>query len=233
MDDFCLPDIIYEDNHLIAVNKKPGDLVQGDRSGTRTLADSLKVYLKQKYHKKGNVFLGIPHRLDRPTSGIVVYTRTEKALGRTAALFREGKVKKTYWAVTDARPAGDSGELCHYLVKNGDKNISRAFSLPVSASKKGTLRYTWLGASDRYHLLEIEPDTGRHHQIRAQLAAAGIHIKGDVKYGARRSNPNGGIHLHARRLEFTHPVTMAHIVLTAEPPADPVWDYFRKITGGG
>lgn len=218
--------ILYEDNHLIIVNKKPGELVQGDESGDRTLADDVKEYLKTTYDKKGNVYLGIPHRLDRPTSGIVVYAKTEKALGRLNEMFRTSAVHKIYWAVVDRKPMRTEGELVHYIVRNSASNTSVAYPREMKGGKIAKLSYRLLASSDRYHLLEIELHTGRHHQIRAQLKAIGLHIKGDLKYGAERSNPDGGISLHARRISFIHPVKKEEISLTAPPPKDALWSYF-------
>ncbi len=220
--------ILYEDNHLIIVNKLPGELVQGDETKDRTLADDVKQYLKDTYHKPGNVYLGIPHRLDRPTSGIVVYAKTEKALIRLNDMFRSSAVKKTYWAVVDNPPKEEEGTLIHYIVRNPQNNKSIAYPKEVKGSKLARLDYKLLSKSDRYYLLEIALHTGRHHQIRAQLAAIDCHIKGDLKYGFPRSNPDGGIHLHARRVVFTHPVKKEEIVVVAPPPGDSVWNYFAK-----
>ncbi len=222
--------ILYEDNHLIIVNKKPGELVQGDETGDRTLADEVKEYLKTTYDKKGNVYLGIPHRLDRPTSGIVVYAKTEKALKRLNEMFRTSAVKKIYWAIVDNKPLKEEGVLIHYIVRNSATNTSRAYTKEIEGSKIAKLSYKVLASSDRYHLLEIELHTGRHHQIRAQLKAMGIHIKGDLKYGAERSNSDGGISLHARRVSFIHPVKREEISVTAPPPKDVLWSYFVSVT---
>ena len=218
--------ILYEDNHLIIVNKLPGELVQGDETGDRTLADDVKEYLKTTYNKPGNVYLGIPHRLDRPTSGIVVYCKTDKALSRMTALFRTSGVKKTYWAIVDRKPEKEEGELVHYITRDAANNKSIASNKERKGSKIAKLSYKVLASSDNYHLLEIDLHTGRHHQIRAQLAALGIHIKGDLKYGAQRSNPDGGICLHARHIAFTHPVKKERIDITADPPKNTLWDYF-------
>ena len=208
--------ILYEDNHLIIVNKLPGELVQGDETGDRTLADDVKEYLKTTYNKPGNVYLGIPHRLDRPTSGIVVYCKTDKALSRMTALFRTSDVKKTYWAIVDRKPEKEEGELVHYITRDAANNKSIASNKERKGSKIAKLSYKVLASSDNYHLLEI----------RAQLAALGIHIKGDLKYGAQRSNPDGGICLHARHIAFTHPVKKERIDITADPPKNTLWDYF-------
>ncbi len=221
--------ILYEDNHLIIVNKLPGELVQGDETGDRTLADDVREYLRVTYSKPGNVYLGIPHRLDRPTSGIVVYTKTEKALIRLNEAFKGSAVKKTYWAVVDNMPKKPESTLIHYIVRNSANNKSVAYPKEIRGSKLARLDYKLIGASDKYYLLEIALHTGRHHQIRAQLAAIGLHIKGDLKYGFPRSNPDGGIHLHARKIVFTHPVKKEEITIVAPPPHDPVWDYFADL----
>lgn len=222
--------IIYEDNHLLVVNKLPGELSQGDKSEDQTIGDLAKEYLRQKYEKQGNVYLGIPHRLDRPSSGVLALTRTEKALIRMNELFREGSaVKRIYWAVVDALPNEPEGLVVHYISKNERLNKSMA---TVEARKKGKvakLKYRIVGASKSFFLLEIELLTGRQHQIRAQLAAMNSHIKGDLKYGASRSNHDGGIHLHARSLSFTHPVAKTELTLYAKAPSDQVWDYFSSL----
>lgn len=218
--------ILYEDNHLIVINKLPGELVQGDESGDRTLADDVKDYLKKTYNKPGNVFLGIPHRLDRPTSGIVIYAKTDKALKRLCDMFRRNEVKKIYWAIVDKMPEKPSGTLVHYLVRNERQNKSVATPVEKRGSKLAKLSYRLLACSKTYFLLEIDLHTGRHHQIRAQLAAIGLHIKGDLKYGAARSNPDGGISLHARKVSFEHPVKKTPLVLVAEPPHEVVWNAF-------
>lgn len=218
--------ILYEDNHLIIVNKLPGELVQGDETGDRTLADDVKEYLRVTYSKPGNVYLGIPHRLDRPTSGIVVYAKTEKALVRLNEAFRGSGMKKTYWAITDNTPREKEGMLVHYIVRNPQNNKSTAFTSERKGSKLAKLSYRILADSERFHLIEIDLHTGRHHQIRAQLAAVGCHIKGDLKYGFPRSNPDGGICLHARRISFVHPVRKEELTITAPPPHDRLWDYF-------
>jgi 23S rRNA pseudouridine1911/1915/1917 synthase len=216
--------ILYEDNHIIAVNKMPSDIVQSDATGDETLADRVRDHLREAYGKPGNVFVGIPHRLDRPTSGVVLFARTEKGLQRLSALFREGGVRKVYWAVVAERPSPEAGELTHWLKRNATQNKSYAGDSPSEGAQEARMGYRLLLDLERYHLLEIELHTGRHHQIRAQLAAIGCHIKGDLKYGARRSNPGGGIHLHARRVSFVHPVKQTPLVIEADPPPDPVWD---------
>lgn len=220
--------ILFEDNHLIIINKLPGELVQGDETGDITLADKVKEYLKVTYNKPGNVYLGIPHRLDRPTSGIVVYTKTEKALIRLNEAFKGSSVKKTYWAVVDNMPKKSESTLIHYIVRNSANNKSVAYPKEIKGSKLAKLDYKVIGKSDKYYLLEIALHTGRHHQIRAQLAAIGLHIKGDLKYGFARSNPDGGIHLHARKIVFTHPVKKEELTIIAPPPHDTVWDYFAS-----
>lgn len=220
--------ILYEDNHLIVINKLPGELSQGDKSGDRTLQDDVKEYLKVKYDKKGNVYLGSPHRLDRPTSGALLFAKTEKALVRMAASFRTSDVRKTYWAIVDDIPRRSEGELIHYLVRNPENNKSRAYSKEMPSSKLARLSYKLICSGEHYHLLEINLMTGRHHQIRSQLEAIGLHIKGDLKYGARRSNPDGGISLHARKLSFTHPVRKERIEIIAPVPDDPLWLFFQE-----
>lgn len=221
--------ILFEDNHLIIINKLPGELVQGDETGDVTLADKIKEYLKVTYNKPGNVYLGIPHRLDRPTSGIVVYTKTEKALIRLNEAFKGSSVKKTYWAVVDNMPKKSESTLIHYIVRNSANNKSVAYPKEIKGSKLAKLDYKVIGKSEKYYLLEIALHTGRHHQIRAQLAAIGLHIKGDLKYGFPRSNPDGGIHLHARKIVFTHPVKKEELTIIAPPPHDTVWDYFASL----
>ncbi len=222
--------ILFEDNHLIVIDKRPGELVQADKTGDATLADSLKEYLRAKYNKQGNVFLGIPHRLDRPTSGIVIFAKTEKALVRMNALFKSGDgVRKWYWAVVDRLPTFTNPLIIHHLVRDAAKNKSFAFATARRNSKEARLNLEIIGASKSYYLLEIELLTGRHHQIRAQLHALGSHIKGDVKYGAARTNIDGSIHLHARRVEFMHPVKKELVVITCRPPKDPVWDFFATL----
>lgn len=219
--------ILYEDNHLIVINKLVGELCQGDETGDRTLQDDVKEYLKKVYNKPGNVFLGSPHRLDRPTSGIVIYTKTEKALKRMSEAFRdEGGVEKTYWAIVDKCPDPEQGKLRHYLIRNSSQNKSYAYKDEKKGSKLAVLDYRLIGKSDRYYLLEIDLHTGRHHQIRSQLAAIGVHIKGDLKYGAERSNPDGGICLHSRKAVFLHPVKKEMLEITAPVPEDALWQYF-------
>lgn len=215
--------VLYEDNHIIAVNKRVGDIVQGDKTGDKPLSDVVKEYIKDKYHKPGEVFLGVVHRLDRPTTGIVVFARTSKALTRLNDLFKNRETQKTYWAVVKNKPAEKAATLTHYLKRNEKTNTSKAHVNEVPDSKLAKLDYKVIKELDSYSALEINLHTGRHHQIRAQLSAIGSPIKGDLKYGAQRSNPDGGIHLHARKLSFIHPVTKEAITITAPVPDDPVW----------
>lgn len=224
------PRILFEDNHLIIVNKLPGELVQADKTGDSTLADLVKDYLKETYKKPGNIFLGIPHRIDRPTSGIVVYAKTEKALVRINSLFRSDEaVKKTYWAVVDKMPVHDEGLVVHHLTRDTKKNKSFASVHERKNSQEARMTYRVVAASKSFYLLEIGLLTGRHHQIRAQLAEMGSHIKGDLKYGAQRSNDDGGIHLHARSISFIHPVKKELLTVIAAPPKDVVWDYLSSV----
>ncbi len=218
------PEILYEDNHVLGVNKAPGMLVQGDRTGDISILDSVKSFLKERDGKPGNVFLGLPHRLDRPTGGVLLLAKTSKALSRLSASFRNRDVEKIYWAAVCSPPPESEGECEDWLVKNARTNTSRICSEQTQGSRKARLRYRVLGSSENYWLLEVLLLTGRHHQIRAQLAGMGCPIKGDLKYGARRSNPGGGIHLHARSLSVPHPVGGGLITLTAPPPRDAVWD---------
>jgi len=218
--------VVYEDNHIIVINKLPGELVQGDITGDLTLVDDVKKYLKEKYNKPGNVYLGIPHRLDRPTSGIVVYAKTEKALKRLCETFRKGDVKKIYWAITDNAPEKKEGTLVHYIMRDAKKNKSFATPIEKPGSKLAKLDYKLLAASKSFFLVEIDLLTGRHHQIRAQLAAINVHVKGDLKYGAKRSNKDGGISLHARSISFPHPVKDEMVNIVADPPKEVVWDAF-------
>lgn len=223
-------EILYEDNHIIAVNKNCSEIVQGDKTGDSPLSESVKAYIKEKYHKPGNVFVGVTHRLDRPTSGVVLFARTSKSLARLNSMFSEKEsIKKIYWAVVDQKPPMESGTLHHWLVRNTSQNKSYASDQETPNSQEAYLNYKLLGSSDKYHLLEIELLTGRHHQIRAQLAAIGCKIKGDLKYGFPRSDPNGGIHLHARKVEFIHPVSKEFISITAPVPDDALWKYFENM----
>ena len=214
--------ILYEDNHLIAINKKSGDIVQGDKTGDAPLSDFVKAYIKKKYQKPGEVFLGTIHRLDRPTSGIVLYARTSKALSRMNEQFREKQVQKTYWAVVDNAPANSSGTLDNYLQKNQKQN--KSFVTKGDNGKHAVLDYKLLKKLDNFYFLEIMPKTGRHHQIRVQLAHIDCIIKGDLKYGAKRSNKDASIHLLAQKLTFTHPVKKEEITIVAPAPKDSVWE---------
>ena len=220
--------ILYEDNHIIAVNKASGEIVQGDKTGDKTLCDAMKAFLKEKYAKPGNVFVGLPHRLDRPVSGIVVLAKTSKALERLNEMFRTGAVKKIYWAITKECPAKPEAELECWIYRNEKMNKSFAYPKEVKGSKKALLHYRHIAASQNYNLIEVELKTGRHHQIRCQLASIGCPIKGDLKYGAKRSNPDGSISLHARYVEFIHPVSKELIQITAPLPADKLWQSFGK-----
>ena len=222
--------ILYEDNHLIAINKRPSDIVQGDKTGDTPLSEVTKAYLKKKYDKPGEVFLGVAHRIDRPVSGVVVFARTSKALARLNQLFKDKLVTKTYWAVVKNPLKKASGTLIHYLQKNEKKNKSIAKLIEFNNSKKAELDYKTLKKSDNYTLLEIKPKTGRHHQIRVQLSAIGCPIKGDIKYGFKRTNRDASIHLHARKVEFVHPVKKEHIAITAPAPEENLWKVFEKTT---
>jgi len=217
-------EVIYEDNHLIAVNKNCRELVQGDETGDTPLPDMVKAYLKEKYAKPGNVFVGVTHRLDRPVTGVVLFAKTSKALTRMNELFRCGDIKKTYWAIVKNKPPEDVNTLTHWLVRNEKQNKSYAYDSERPNAKKAVLHYRIMAKSDTYYFLEIQLETGRHHQIRCQLARIGCPIKGDLKYGAERSNPDGGICLHARSIVFTHPVSHAEVSITANPPADNLWN---------
>jgi 23S rRNA pseudouridine1911/1915/1917 synthase len=219
-------DILYEDNHLIIVNKQPSDIVQGDKTGDTPLSEILKEYIKHKYKKPGAVFLGVVHRLDRPVSGALVFARTTKALSRLNIMLRDGKFRKTYWAVVKNKPPEESGHLVQYLTRNEEKNKSFLHDHPVPGSRKAELDYHVIGHSDQYCLLEINLLTGRHHQIRAQLAAIGCPVRGDLKYGYARTNSDGSIHLHARMIEFIHPVKNEPVRVIADPPEDKLWHYF-------
>ncbi|MCD6332448.1 MAG: RNA pseudouridine synthase [Bacteroidales bacterium] len=224
-------DILYEDNHLIAINKRGSDLVQGDRSGDLSLDQMVKDYLKKKYHKPGEVFLGVVHRLDRPVTGVVLFARTSKALSRMNRLFRDQEISKTYWAVVKEPPPEIEGELVHFVIRDEKKNKSFAFNKPRKGSKEARLSYRLIGRTNQYHLLEIDLHTGRHHQIRCQLSKIGSPVRGDLKYGYPRSNPQGGIHLHARCLRFEHPVSHEKLIITANPPKDPLWNEFLSQAG--
>jgi len=216
--------VLYEDNHVIIVNKRPGDIVQGDKTGDIPLSEVAKEYIKDKYNKPGNVYLGVVHRLDRPTSGIVLFAKTSKALPRLNKLFKEKEAKKTYWAIVKNAPPKQQDSLVHFLKRNTKQNKSVAHFKEVPESKKAILHYTVLQKLDNYYQLEIDLETGRHHQIRSQLSAIGCPIKGDLKYGFDRSNKDASIHLHARKLSFVHPVSKEKIEVIAPPPVDPVWE---------
>ena len=221
-------DILYEDNHIIAVNKTNSEIVQGDKTGDLSLDKILKKYIKEKYDKPGEVFLGVVHRLDRPVSGVVLFARTSKALTRLNKLFKEREIRKVYWAIVKKRPPKEEDRLEHYIVRNEKKNKSFAHDEEVKDSKKAVLTYKIIAASDRYFLLEIELETGRHHQIRAQLAKIGCPIKGDLKYGFDRSDKNGGISLHSRLIELIHPVRKESLTIVAPPPDESLWNYFTN-----
>ena len=219
--------VIYEDNHIIVVNKAASEIVQGDKTGDTPLSETVKQYLKEKYAKPGNVFIGVTHRLDRPVSGLVVFAKTSKALTRLNEMFRTSEVKKTYWAVVKNAPKEPEGELVHFLVRNEKQNKSYAYDKEVPKSKKAILDYRLIGRSENYYLLEVDLKTGRHHQIRCQLAKMGCSIKGDLKYGSPRSNPDGSICLHARRIRFVHPVSKELIELEAPLPEGNLWKGFE------
>ena len=221
--------VVYEDNHIIVVNKTASEIVQGDKTGDTPLSETVKQYLKEKYNKPGNVFLGVTHRLDRPVSGLVVFAKTSKALSRLNDMFRNGDVKKTYWAIVRNRPQELEGELTNWLVRNEKQNKSYAYDKEVKDSKKAVLCYKTIGHSQNYHLLEVDLKTGRHHQIRCQLAKMGCPIKGDLKYGSPRSNPDGSICLHARRIAFVHPVSKESIEIEAPVPSGNLWNGFDFI----
>jgi len=218
--------ILYEDNHLIIVNKNCGEIVQSDPSGDVSLEQMIKDYLKKKYNKPGEAFVGVVHRLDRPVSGITMFARTTKALLRINQMFQKKLIRKSYWAVVKNLPPNEEGTLIHYIIRNTKTNRSYAHLAECSGSKKAILHYRRIASSDRYHLLEIDLESGRHHQIRCQLAAIGCPIRGDLKYGYSRSNPNGGISLHARQIQFQHPVKDEKINLVAPLPDDPFWKIF-------
>ena len=215
--------VVYEDNHVIIVYKESGEIVQGDKTGDVPLSETVKAYVREKYHKPGSVFLGVVHRLDRPVAGLVVFARTGKALARLNDMFRRGDIHKTYWALTRNAPPEPEGTLTHWLVRNERQNKSYAHDREVPGSKKAVLHYRLIGHTDNYHLLEVQLLTGRHHQIRCQLARMGCPIRGDLKYGARRSNPDGSISLLARRVAFEHPVSHQPVELDSPLPADRLW----------
>ena len=220
--------VLYEDNHIIVINKKPSDIVQGDKTGDETLPDKIKAYLKEKYDKPGNVFCGVVHRLDRPTSGVVVFAKTSKALSRLNEQFRVKETNKIYWAVVENKPQKNTDRLENYLRKNEKQNKSYVVNQDGKDVKKAVLNYKLLCSSDKYHLLEVTLETGRHHQIRAQLSHIGCIIKGDLKYGAKRSNTDNSIHLHARQLSFVHPTTKEVISVVAPVTDDVLWQWFQQ-----
>ncbi len=220
--------VLYEDNHIIVINKAAGEIVQGDKTGDESLCETMKAYIKEKYAKPGNVFIGLPHRLDRPVSGIVVFAKTSKALERLNRMFSEGSVKKIYWALTKGTPNPAEAELESWILRNEKMNKSFSYPKEVKGSKRAILHYRLAAASQNYNLIEVELKTGRHHQIRCQLSSIGCPIKGDLKYGAQRSNPDGSISLHARYIEFTHPVSKQLIAITAPLPGDRLWQSFEK-----
>lgn len=217
-------DVLYEDNHIIIVNKQPGEIVQGDKTGDVPLSETVKAYLKTKYDKPGNVFLGVTHRLDRPTSGIVLFAKTSKALSRLNAMFSKGEISKTYHAIVPRMDDTDATTLTHWLTRNERQNKSYAHDKETKDSKKAILTFRTISHGDRYTLVEVQLHTGRHHQIRCQLAAIGHVIKGDLKYGAPRSNPDGSISLHARQIVFEHPVSHEQVNVTAPYPAGGIWE---------
>ncbi len=226
---FCREDIIYEDNHLLVVNKKCGDLVQPDPQGTSALEDQIKAYIKERDAKPGDVFLGVVHRIDRPVSGVVLFAKTSKALARMNEKIRLGEVTKRYWAVVESTPSPEKGSLRHYILRDTKQNRSRAYDAQKPQSKEARLNYEVLGASKNYSLVEVELLTGRHHQIRAQLSKIGSPIKGDLKYGAKRSNVGGGISLHSRKMSFEHPTTKERVEIVAPTPKDDsLWIFFEE-----
>lgn len=221
--------VLYEDNHLMVVNKEPGEIVQGDKTGDEPLVETLKRWLKEKYGKPGNVFLGVVHRLDRPVGGVVVFAKTSKALTRLNEMFRKGEVHKTYWALTRNKPTLPAARLVNWITTVEKTNKSTAHARPVAGAKEAALSYAHRASSDRYHLLEVNLETGRKHQIRVQLSAAGMPVKGDLKYGDKRSNSDGSISLLARRIRFEHPVSHEMIDITAPLPSDKLWQAFADI----
>ncbi len=222
-------EIIYEDNHIIAVNKKNKQLVQPDTTGDISLEEIVKKYIKDKFHKKGEAFLGVIHRIDRPVSGVVLFARTSKSLERMNELFQKKNVKKIYWAIVKNQPPNQTDTISHFLIRDAKKNMSFVYDKEVLGSKIASLTYTVVGKSDHYYFLEIQLHTGRHHQIRCQLAKIGCPIKGDLKYGFPRSDKNGGISLHSRSAAFIHPVKNELVTITANPPTEPLWNYFVKL----
>ena len=224
---YSIMEVVYEDNHIIVVNKTASEIVQGDKTGDVPLSDMVKQYLKEKYQKPGNVFVGVTHRLDRPVSGLVIFAKTSKALSRLNEMFKNSEIKKTYWAIVKECPKQEEAELTHYLVRNEKQNKSYAYAEEVKNSKKAVLHYKLIARSDNYYLLEVDLKTGRHHQIRCQLAKMGSPITGDLKDGAPRSNPDGSICLHARSVKFVHPVSKEWIELEAPVPEGNLWNGFK------
>jgi len=222
-------EILYEDNHIIVVNKNVAEIVQADKTGDKSIEDLLKEYIKEKFKKPGEVFLGVVHRIDRPISGVVLFARTSKALTRLNVMFQEKTIEKIYWAIVKEKPPKLEDTLVHYLVRNTQNNKSYCHDMEVHGSKLAVLHYRWLASSDLYHLIEVNLETGRHHQIRSQLATIGCPIKGDLKYGFPRSNKDAGINLHSRKIKFKHPVRGEEITIIAPPPKDNLWDAFLKI----
>jgi 23S rRNA pseudouridine1911/1915/1917 synthase len=221
-------DVLYEDNHLIAINKSVSDIVQVDKTGDLSLEEKIKTYIKKKYNKPGKVFLGVTHRIDRPVSGVVLFARTSKALTRINQMFKDRKIKKTYWAIVREKPPKQSDKLVHYLVRNTKTNKSFAYEKENKNSKQAVLTYKIIDKSDKYFLLEIDLETGRHHQIRCQLAKIGCPVRGDLKYGYPRSNTSGGINLHSRSIEFAHPVSQIPVRIVEEPPDEKLWNIFKN-----
>ncbi len=223
-------EILFEDNHIIAVNKSNSEIVQGDKTGDDALCDKVKEYIKNKYNKPGDVYLGVVHRIDRPVSGVVIFARTSKAAARLSKMFQDKEIKKMYWAIVKNLPDEDSGRLVHYMIKNQEKNRSKAFETPRKNAKEAILNYQLISSSANYHLLQVDLETGRHHQIRCQLAKIGCPIRGDLKYGAQRSLKGGGINLHARKIEFMHPVKKEPVIISAPTPKDePLWNEFDNV----
>lgn len=222
-------DVVYEDNHLLVINKPAGVLVQGDVTKDKPLVEYAKDYIKDKYNKPGAVFLGVVHRIDRPVSGLVVFARTSKALERMNKLFADKKIQKTYWAITRQKTRPESGKLIHWLIKDPEKNVTRAYDEPIDGAKRAELNYRYLGTLNRHHLIEVKPLTGRPHQIRVQLASIGCPIRGDIKYGFKQPNPDGSIHLHARKLYFNHPVKKEPMELVAGVPETDFWEQFLNL----
>ncbi len=221
--------VIYEDNHLIIVNKAAGVIVHADKTGDKTLEDFVKEYIKEKYNKPGDVFLGTVHRLDRPVSGLIIFARTSKGLERMNELFRKRDIQKTYWAITSRKPEKKTGKLTHWLVKDHDKNVVTAYDYPVENAQKAELNYRYLGTINKHHLIEIDPITGRPHQIRVQLASMGCPIRGDIKYGYDRPNPDGSINLHSRRVYFVHPIKKEPVLCRAAVPENAFWEEFLAL----